>query len=123
MKGKEAGRLNKRAEGTAYEKRAAQYLTQRGYQILVYNYRCKQGEIDLIARDGEYLVFVEVKYRKDARSGYGSEAVGWQKQKRIINSARWYLAQRGIGDDQPCRFDVVSFLGEGITLIKDAFSC
>lgn len=123
MKGKEAGRLNKRAEGTAYEKRAAQYLMQRGYRILAYNYRCKQGEIDLIARDGEYLVFVEVKYRKDARSGYGSEAVDWQKQKRIINSARWYLAQHGTGDDQPCRFDVVSFLGERITLIKDAFSC
>lgn len=120
---KEAGILNKRAEGTAYENRAAQYLEAHGYQILAHNYRCKQGEIDLIAKDGDYLVFVEVKYRKDARSGYGAEAVNRQKQRRIINSARWYLAQQGLGESVPCRFDVVSFCGEEITLIQDAFSC
>ena len=115
--------MNRRAEGTAYEKRAAQYLEERGYKVLSHNYRCRQGEVDLIAQDGEYLVFVEVKYRKDARSGYGSEAVSWQKQRRIINTARWYLAQHERNADTPCRFDVVSFLGEQITLIKDAFSC
>lgn len=120
---KEAGILNKRAEGTAYEKRAAQYLEARGYQILAHNYRCKQGEIDLIAQDGDYLVFVEVKYRKDARSGYGAEAVNRQRQRRIIISARWYLVQQGLGESVPCRFDVVSFCGEEITLIQDAFSC
>lgn len=115
--------MNRRAEGSAYEKRAAQYLEEHGYEILSYNYRCRQGEIDLIAQDGAYLAFVEVKYRKDARGGYGSEAVGLQKQRRIINTARWYLAQHGRDEDTPCRFDVVSFLGEQITLIKDAFSC
>ncbi len=54
---------NKRQTGAAYEEQAARFLLEQGYQILERNYRCRQGEIDVIARDGSYLVFVEVKYR------------------------------------------------------------
>ena len=61
---------NKRMEGSRYEKLAARYLEQKGMDILELNYRCRTGEIDIIARDGEYLVFVEVKYRKTKRAGY-----------------------------------------------------
>jgi putative endonuclease len=113
--------LNKRSIGTRYEEKAVQYLLQQGYQILERNYRCRQGEIDLIARDGTYLVFLEVKYRHDLRAGYGYEAVDYRKQQRILHSALWYMRQHRIPENQPCRFDVVSFLGEEVTLIKNAF--
>lgn len=113
--------MNRRTVGSQYEQKAAQYLEEQGYRILERNYRCKLGEIDLIARDGVWLVFVEVKYRLDARAGYGLESVDVRKQRRIARAASWYLYEKHIREDWPCRFDVVSFLGEEITLIKDAF--
>ena len=57
----------RRKTGTVYEQAVGYYLEQQGYEILVYNYRCRFGEIDLIGKDGEYLVFCEVKYRKNQR--------------------------------------------------------
>lgn len=113
--------LNRRASGTRYEQKAAKYLERKGYCILEYNFRCRIGEIDLIARDGAYLVFIEVKYRSDASAGYGFEAVGYRKQRRIRKTALWYLAEKKMGTDVLCRFDVVSFHGDEITLIRDAF--
>lgn len=113
--------MNKRLIGTAYEQKAVEYLEEQGYTILVRNYRCKQGEIDLIARHQGYLVFVEVKYRSGTGSGYGSEAVDYRKQRRIIRCAVWYMAREHVPEDQPCRFDVVSFLGEKVSLIQNAF--
>ena len=77
---------NTRSTGSCYERKAADYLKQQGLFILRYNYRCRFGEIDLIARDGEYLVFVEVKYRKDNSSGYSLAAVNPAKQKTICLS-------------------------------------
>ena len=73
---------NTRSTGSCYERKAADYLKQQGLFILRYNYRCRFGEIDLIARDGEYLVFVEVKYRKDNSSGYSLAAVNPATSKR-----------------------------------------
>ncbi len=115
------GRLNKRYIGTKYEQEAAKYLENRGYRILARNYRCRQGEIDLIAAHEGYLVFVEVKFRSDARKGYGSEAVDVRKQRRIIRCAAWYMGREQIPENTPCRFDVLSFLGEQPTLIQNAF--
>ena len=66
-------------------------------------------------------MFVEVKYRADGRSGYGYEAVDEKKQRRITRAASWYLYENHIGEERPCRFDVVSFLGEEPTLLRDAF--
>ena len=80
---------NTRSTGSCYERKAADYLKQQGLFILRYNYRCRFGEIDLIARDGEYLVFVEVKYRKDNSSGYSLAAVNPAKQKTICKVARY----------------------------------
>ena len=73
--------MNKRQLGTVYEQKAAAYLQQQGYEILECNFRCRLGEIDIIAREGGYLCFVEVKYRSG--DGYGSplEAVGVYKQR------------------------------------------
>ena len=113
--------MNKHAVGNRYEQQAARYLEEQGYRILERNYRCRLGEIDLVARNGAYLVFVEVKYRTDGHAGYGFESVDAKKQRRIVRAASWYLYERHIREEQPCRFDVVSFLGEDVTLIRDAF--
>lgn len=113
--------MNKRQTGSSRETEAASYLISQGYQILERNYRCRRGEIDLIARDGRYLVFVEVKYRKNEQSGYPAEAVDSRKQQRIRQAARSYLYCRRYGEDTPCRFDVVGIIGKQITLIRDAF--
>ncbi len=112
---------NRRAVGTQYEQIAADYLTMQGYQILEKNFSCRQGEIDLIAKDGEWLVFVEVKYRKTTAFGMPAEAVDKRKQQRIYRAARQYIYQSGYRQEQSCRFDVVVILGEEISLIRDAF--
>ena len=113
--------MNQREVGTKQESRAAEYLETLGYQILERNFRCRQGEIDLIGRDGRYLVFFEVKYRKTARNGIPAEAVGYVKQQRIRYTAQFYLYSRHYQEDMPCRFDVVSILGDQISWILDAF--
>lgn len=112
---------NKRETGSRYELMAAAFLEQQGYEILEHNYRNRSGEVDLIARDGRYLVFVEVKYRKTIRMGYPEEAVSIYKQQHIRGAARYYLYSHGYSEAVPCRFDVVSILGEEIRVIKDAF--
>lgn len=114
---------NKRAIGTAYEKTAVLFLQKKGYQILETNFRCRQGEIDIIAREGRYLVFVEVKYRHDTRGGLPEEAVGYRKQKKIIQTAKYYLYRKGLSEEIPCRFDVVGIQGDRIRLIRNAFEC
>lgn len=113
--------MNRRETGTAYEDLAAQYLEQKGYRILERNYRCRQGEIDLIAMDGSCLVFVEVKYRSSRRTGHPAEAVNVRKQRRIARTAVYYCYKRRIPEDHPCRFDVVSILDHEAEHIKNAF--
>ena len=112
--------MNRRETGTQYEERAAEYLIAQNYQILERNYRIRSGEIDIIARDGTVLVFIEVKYRKIDESGNPLEAVDIRKQRKIIKVARYYLYQKKYGD-VPCRFDVIGICGSHIEHIKDAF--
>lgn len=113
--------MNKRQVGAAYEALAADYLCRQGYEIIERNFHCRSGEIDLIAREGEYLCFVEVKYRRGEAYGFPSEAVTYSKQQKIIRAARYYLMRHGYGMDTPCRFDVVALCGENITLYRNAF--
>lgn len=112
---------NKRSLGSRYEDMASAFLEQQGYEILERNFRDRHGEIDIIAKDGRYLVFVEVKYRRNRKKGYPEEAVGFHKQQHIRSAARYYLYSRHYGEDTPCRFDVVSILGEEIRVIQNAF--
>ena len=112
---------NNRRTGTGYERKAGAYLESLGYKIVTYNYRCRLGEIDLIARDGNYLVFVEVKYRSRSDCGYPSDAVNYKKQVRISNGAAYYLWKNYDSDQIWVRFDVVSIQGETVQLYKDAF--
>lgn len=111
---------NKRTIGTEHERIAGTYLEQQGYEILSYNFYTRVGEIDIIAKHKEYLVFVEVKYRKNASSGHPLEAVSIQKQKKISKCAMYYMKAQGV-EYMPVRFDVVGILGEEITLIQNAF--
>ena len=120
-KGQEPYSLNKRAVGTAYERQAGAFLSEQGYEILQYNYRCARGEIDIIAREGGYLVFVEVKYRKDIRGGHPLEAVNLSKQRKICRTAEYYCLRYGYGEETPCRFDVIGILGTEMIHVEHAF--
>lgn len=113
--------MDKRQTGSRWEAQAALFLEQAGYQILERNFRCRQGEIDLVAREGRYLVFVEVKYRRSLAWGSPQEAVNPEKQGRIRRTALYYLYSHGYGEEMPCRFDVVAVTGEKMELIRDAF--
>lgn len=113
--------MNKRQLGSRYEEQAAAYLIAKGYTILQKNFRCRQGEIDLIGQEGRYLAFIEVKYRRDEAAGDPAQAVTGLKQKRIRQTALYYLYSHGYGEDTPCRFDVVAIVGDNIRLIRDAF--
>lgn len=123
---------NRKETGSWGERLAERFLEQSGYEILERNYRCKKGEIDLIARDGDYLVFCEVKYRHGTKSGGALEAVDLCKQKAVSGCAMYYLMEHKI-TDTACRFDVIGIedqadsAGEAapenvrISLVKDAF--
>ncbi|SHJ52310.1 putative endonuclease [Anaerocolumna jejuensis DSM 15929] len=112
---------NKRTIGSEKEQKAAAYLTSAGYRILAANFFTRSGEIDLIAREGEVLVFIEVKYRKDLQSGSPLEAVDSRKIRNICKAARYYMYINHIPEDTPCRFDAVGIVEEEITLIRNAF--
>lgn len=113
---------NRRQLGSVYEHQAEEYLKGQGYRILCRNYRCRQGEIDLVAREGGYLVFLEVKYRANGKKGMPQEAVDIRKQRKICRVADHYRMVHRYGDAVPCRFDVVAILGDDLLLIRDAFS-
>lgn len=114
-------KYNKRTIGKEHEDKAVKYLEDSGYLIVERNFYCRQGEIDIIARDGKYLVFVEVKYRKDTKKGYPSESVTYYKRNRIIRASKFYMYKNRISDGQAVRFDVISITDDDIELIKDAF--
>jgi len=101
------------------------YLRQRGYKILEKNYRCRLGEIDIVAKRSRRIVFIEVKTRSDGRFGTPGESVHVRKQKKLARLAQWYLKEKKI-HDVPISFDVVSVLWDQanpqIQLIQDAFS-
>ena len=118
--------MDKRSLGRWGEERAARYLKLRAYKILEMNYSCRMGEIDLIARKGRFIVFVEVKLRKNDSFAQGREYVNYAKQQRIITTAQLYLQEHEC-ELQP-RFDVIEiYAPEGasgpvsIEHIEDAF--
>lgn len=113
---------NTRQIGNEKENIAAKYLQDKGYFIVKKNYRVRQGEIDIVARDKSTLVFVEVKYRKNATSGHPLEAVNYKKQKQITKTAMFYMVENKITiDNTPIRFDVIGILGDKIEHIENAF--
>ena len=113
---------NQRVLGTAKENLAADYLKRCGLTILAHSFRCRLGEIDLVAREKDTLVFAEVKYRKNAACGHPEEAVDARKRRVILKVALFYLSRFGIAPDTPIRFDVIAIEGDRIRWVKDAFS-
>lgn len=100
---------NFRREGGAAEKLAGMFLEQNGVRILERNFRSgRRGEIDLVGLDGRTLVFFEVKFRKNEKSGAPEEAVTPAKQRTICRTADYYRCRYQIPEDQPVRFDVVA---------------
>jgi putative endonuclease len=106
--------------GKRAEKQAAAFLRSHGYQIVEENYRWPGGEIDLIARDGDCLVFVEVKTRSSEAFGLPEEAVDEAKQRKLIRTAQRYLLQHPT--ELNVRFDVVALSGGRARLHPNAFS-
>ena len=110
----------RRAFGQAGEERAARWYRSHGYTIVDRNWRCREGELDLVVARGRTLVFVEVKTRRTDRFGTPAEAITWRKQQRLRTLARRYLEATG-ARPRAVRFDVVAILGGHIDVIAAAF--
>ena len=110
----------RRAFGQAGEDRAASWYRARGYEVLARNWRCPDGELDLVVARGRTLVFVEVKARRTDRFGIPAEAVTPVKQRRLRALARRYLEATG-ARPATLRFDVVSILAGRLEVIAGAF--
>jgi putative endonuclease len=112
------------SRGVLAEQRAAEYLSELGVRILARNFRCNQGELDLIGMDAGTLCFIEVRQRTRSRYGSALETIGYQKKHRIIRTAQVFLSTAWRGPECPCRFDVVTIEGGDpprITRLKGAF--
>jgi putative endonuclease len=119
---------HRQAVGRRGEAAARGFLERRGIRILAENFACAAGEIDLVGREGNTLLFIEVKTRTSDAYGPPHLAVHRQKQRQIVRAAQWYLAERRM-PDVGCRFDVlaVTFAKDGgvtprIEWVQDAFS-
>ena len=116
--------MNTRQRGKEWEQKVCRYLKDNGHFIVDVNFACACGEIDIIAAQRQTLVFIEVKYRRNARYGYALEAVTPAKQKKIRRTADVYLAkhaQNTVFAGADCRFDVIGIDDGVITHIEDAF--
>lgn len=113
--------MNRRQIGTKKEQEACRYLEKKGYQILATNYRCRYAELDIVAKHGRELVFVEVKYRKNTDFGESMYAVSGKKMRNISLCARYYIYKEHMDPDTPMRFDVIGIDGDRITHILNAF--
>lgn len=104
---------NKQSLGKSGEEFAARLVAESGLSIATRNYRCPKGEMDIIARDGEVLVFIEVRTRRSSYRGWGEESITSQKAKRLQAIASYYVLQQGY-KSWPClRFDVVAIRWTG----------
>lgn len=114
--------MNRRQVGAEKEDQAICYLTEKGYEILERNYWCRFAELDIIAKEGAYLCFVEVKYRKDNRYEAPAGIISNAKIRNICKASQFYMGERRILPDTPVRYDVVMIVGEKVQLIRNAFS-
>lgn len=111
-------RTAQQVAGEAAEDHALRWLQARGLDLVERNFRCKAGEIDLILREGQTLVFVEVRQRADRRFGGAAASVTPAKQRRLLLAAQFYLQR--LRTSPPCRFDVVAIDGGELSWLKNA---
>lgn len=102
--------------GAAVEAAALVHLRDAGLQLLARNVRFKGGELDLVMRDGDTTVFVEVRYRADARFGGGAASVDLRKRRKVVLAAQLYLQRHPALAKRPCRFDVIDASGMPVQL-------
>ena len=107
--------------GRVGEKKAAEFLRKQGIKVIEQNYKNVFGEIDIIAKDGEYTAFIEVKTRTTDEFGAPIEAVDNRKRQKYIRIAKLYALEKGL-TDAPMRFDVIEVEEQKINHVKDAFS-
>jgi putative endonuclease len=112
--------------GRDYEEKAIQFLKQHGLKIIERNYTSRSGEIDIIAKHGGHLVFVEVRARNHTGFAGAAASITARKQQKIIRTAQAYLQKNELLGQSPCRFDVIAFeppqSGAGTQWIKGAFT-
>ena len=118
--------ITKRYEGQNYESLACEYIMLCGGHILERNFRSARGEIDIIAQDGKYIVFTEVKFRSGEKYGAPEEAVDYRKQRIICRCADYYRIKHRMDDFTAIRFDVIAISADTngairVRWIKDAF--
>ncbi|MFC0228189.1 YraN family protein [Serratia aquatilis] len=115
--------MSQRAKGAGYEIRARHYLEHAGLTFIAANVAVRGGELDLIMRDGQTWVFVEVRYRRSAAFGDAASSVTYRKQQRLLHTAAVWLAGRGASfDTSSCRFDVLAITGNQLEWIPNAFN-
>lgn len=114
--------MNRRQIGSEQENKAVQYLEEQGYKIEARNYWTRFAELDIVAREGDYLCFVEVKYRSSSRYGAPEGVITPRKMQRMGKAAMFYLCEKKVSPDTPVRFDVIFILQGEISLIRNAFS-
>lgn len=117
--------INTQTLGKHAEETACRYLTDNGLRLIEKNYKCRRGEIDLVMQDNDYIVFIEVRYRRNDRFGSGAESVAGRKQQKLILTALHYLQTHRNTARSASRFDVISIQGRhdkaGIEWIQNAF--
>ncbi|SDU22537.1 YraN family protein [Halopseudomonas salegens] len=114
--------------GNLAERQAEKLLLRSGMRCLARNFRCKRGELDLVMRDRDTVVFVEVRNRRHSQWGSAAESVDWRKQQKLIAAAQFYILSHPHLADSPCRFDVVAADGDpadpaNYHWIREAFIC
>ena len=112
---------NNREIGSRFEQTAADYLEEKGYRILARNFRCRFGELDIVAAAEQTIVFVEVKYRRKCGSGYPEESVTAKKQRTICRCALFFLQKMHFEEGTSVRFDVIALDKKEIRHHKNAF--
>lgn len=115
----------KKELGNSGEEMAVNHLIKNDYEILERNFRCRSGEIDIVARDEEYIVFIEVKTRTGTNFGKAIEAINYRKKSRLLKTAAYYLLITGLTNNN-CRFDVVTLQQDKnnkweLEIVKNAF--
>ncbi|QLR75872.1 YraN family protein [Citrobacter freundii] len=115
--------LTSKQTGDAWESTARNWLQSKGLHFIAANVRERGGEIDLIMREGNTTVFVEVRYRRSAQFGGAAASVTRSKQQKLLQTARlWLACHNGSFDTVDCRFDVLAFTGNDVEWFKDAFN-
>lgn len=111
----------RRVTGDRFEGAARAFLEERGLRLVRANFLCRHGEIDLVMRDGETVVFVEVRYRRNGAFGGALGSVTPAKRRKLVSAAHLWIAWHPYDARRPCRFDVLAFEGDGVEWVRGAF--